>query len=131
MPTEQKDTGGSKGGRPTGAKTSKVGGQVFEEDIHPELQSNNWMKLKSMVYDDEKINDNVNEIDSQINAAAVLYRSADSRSVVRSSSLSIIFSSRKSIIVIIFKGTLQFLIKSTHYLFVFMKSIYHHRRRFI
>ena len=43
MPPQKKDTG-SKGGRPpTGAKTTKVGGQVAEADLHPELQSN-WME---------------------------------------------------------------------------------------
>ena len=48
MPLKKKDTG-SKGGRPTGAKTTKVGGQVADEaDLHPELQSN-WMELKPMV----------------------------------------------------------------------------------
>jgi hypothetical protein len=47
MPPKKKDTG-SKGGRPTGAKTTKVGGQVAEADLHPELQSN-WMELKPMV----------------------------------------------------------------------------------
>ena len=47
MPPKKKDTG-SKGGRPTGAKGTKVGGQVAEADLHPELQSN-WMELKPMV----------------------------------------------------------------------------------
>ena len=47
MPPKKKDTG-SKGGRPTGAKTTKVGGQVAEADLHPELQSY-WMELKPMV----------------------------------------------------------------------------------
>ena len=59
MPPKKKDTG-SKGGRPTGAKGTKVGGQVAEADLHPELHSN-WMEFKPMVYDDEKIPD-VNEI---------------------------------------------------------------------
>ena len=48
MPPKKKDTG-SKGGRPTGAKTTKVGGQVAEADLHPEFQSN-WMELKPMVF---------------------------------------------------------------------------------
>jgi hypothetical protein len=48
MTPKKKDTG-SKGGRPTGAKTTKVGGQVAEADLHPELQSN-WMELKPMVF---------------------------------------------------------------------------------
>ena len=48
MPPKKKDTG-SKGGCPTGAKTTKVGGQVAEADLHPELQSN-WMELKPMVF---------------------------------------------------------------------------------
>ena len=47
MPPKKKDTG-SKGGRRTGAKTTKNGGQVAEADLHPELQSN-WMELKPMV----------------------------------------------------------------------------------
>ena len=47
MPPKKKDTG-SKGGRPTGAKTTKVGGQVAEAALHPELQSY-WMELKPMV----------------------------------------------------------------------------------
>ena len=44
---------------PIGAKATKNG--VEAEELHPELQSTNWMELKPMVYDDEKIND-VNEI---------------------------------------------------------------------
>ncbi len=48
--------------RPIGAKaTKKVGAQVEAEELHPELQSN-WMELKPMVYDDEEIDDDVNEI---------------------------------------------------------------------
>ena len=47
MPAKKKDTG-SKGGRPTGSKATKIGGQVAEADLHPELQSN-WMELKPMV----------------------------------------------------------------------------------
>jgi hypothetical protein len=47
MAPKKKDTG-SKGGRPTSAKTTKVGGQVAEAALHPELQSY-WMELKSMV----------------------------------------------------------------------------------
>ena len=47
MPPKKKDTG-SKGGRPTGAKTTKNGGQVAEAGLHPELQSNR-MELQPMV----------------------------------------------------------------------------------
>ena len=59
MAPKKKDAG-SKGGRPIGAKTTKVGAQSEVEELHPELQSN-WMELKPMIYDDEKIDD-VNEI---------------------------------------------------------------------
>ena len=54
----KKIVGGAKGGRPIGAKATKDG--VEAEELHPELQSN-WLELKPMVYDDEKIDD-VNEI---------------------------------------------------------------------
>ena len=67
MPAKRKDTG-SKGGRPTGSKATKIGGQVAEADLHPELQSN-WMELKPIVYDDEKIAD-VNEIHKIIKECA-------------------------------------------------------------
>ena len=48
----KKIVGGAKGGRPIGAKATKDG--VEAEELHPELQSN-WMELKRMVYDDEKL----------------------------------------------------------------------------
>ena len=38
--------------RPIGAKATKDG--VEAEELHSELQSN-WMELKPMVYDDEKL----------------------------------------------------------------------------
>ena len=57
----KKIVGGAKGVRPIGAKATKVGAQVEAEQLHPELQSN-WMELKLMVYDDEKIDDDVKEI---------------------------------------------------------------------
>ena len=61
MPPKKIVGGGAKGGRPIVAKATKVGAQVETEELHPELQSN-WMELKPMVYDDEEIDDDVNEI---------------------------------------------------------------------
>ena len=41
----KKIVGGAKGGRPTGAKATKVGSQAEAEELHPELQQSNWMEL--------------------------------------------------------------------------------------
>ena len=78
MPPKKKDTG-SKGGRPTGAKTTKFGGQVSAEaDLHPELHSN-WMEFKPMVYDEEKIPD-VNEIHKIMKECIQLFSTASNSS---------------------------------------------------
>ena len=39
--------------RPIGAKATKDG--VEAEELHSELLQSNWMELKLMVYDDEKL----------------------------------------------------------------------------
>ena len=55
----KKIVGGAKGGRPIGAKKATKD-DIEAEEFHPEMQPN-WMELKPLVYDDEKIDD-VNEI---------------------------------------------------------------------
>ena len=72
----KKIVGGAKGGRPIGAKATKDDG-VEAEVLHPELQSN-WMELKPMVYDDEKIDD-ANEIHKLMKECAAFISKKEAR----------------------------------------------------